>query len=550
MEGGSKGAASVYRTSRVLHGDLEEAVYKWYSQQRAAGVVVRGTDIQEAALKLAKHLGVRDFKGSSGWVYRFRKRHGICSKGLTGALLSTNLGAVEPFVQKVAQLMEQEGLHTFQMYNADETGLFWRSLPKNSRAARDISSTLGHRVLEERLSILVGANADGSHRLQPVVVGRSRKPRVLQGLSRLPVEYHDQAAWFTRDIFKDWFHKSFAPAVRKHQTQYGISAEDVRAVLLLDYSPAHPVTNKLCTKDGRVKVMFLPLNTNSALQPMDQGITDSAKRHYKRLYMQQCLVVTEDEDAYEDNRAKKTCRYFRNYNMRDALFNWAEAWSKVPLNTLRNAWCPVLRAPSIQTGENYFEGFDVTAMAEMLAAAGQGSITEEELHEWLEEDTGLSGYLHQTQEEIANEVLKAATMSLTPEEEEEEDVKPCVPPLSAVIEATDTILRHMDTVGGSMARHYEVIRSMRMELMREQQGRKTQPKGSTFFSAVIPSAGKRRRRTSATSDTSLSSLTSNVSSASLHIKSEPCTSPPSSPVPTSSGLIVDDADLALFLETQ
>ncbi|MPC63863.1 Tigger transposable element-derived protein 7 [Portunus trituberculatus] len=451
MEGGSKGAASVYRTSRVLHGDLEEAVYKWYSQQRAAGVVVRGTDIQEAALKLAKHLGVRDFKGSSGWVYRFRKRHGICSKGLTGALLSTNLGAVEPFVQKVAQLMEQEGLHTFQMYNADETGLFWRSLPKNSRAARDISSTLGHRVLEERLSILVGANADGSHRLQPVV-------------------------------------------------------------------------------------------------PMDQGITDSAKRHYKRLYMQQCLVVTEDEDAYEDNRAKKTCRYFRNYNMRDALFNWAEAWSKVPLNTLRNAWCPVLRAPSIQTGENYFEGFDVTAMAEMLAAAGQGSITEEELHEWLEEDTGLSGYLHQTQEEIANEVLKAATMSLTPEEEE--DVKPCVPPLSAVIEATDTILRHMDTVGGSMARHYEVIRSMRMELMREQQGRKTQPKGSTFFSAVIPSAGKRRRRTSATSDTSLSSLTSNVSSASLHIKSEPCTSPPSSPVPTSSGLIVDDADLALFLETQ
>ncbi|XP_063875713.1 tigger transposable element-derived protein 7-like isoform X4 [Scylla paramamosain] len=550
----SKGAAKVFRTRKLPQENLEEAVYKWYAQQRAEGVPVRGVDIQHAALRLADHLGLTDFKCSDGWLKRFRKRHGICNRAITGELLSADLGAVEPFVQKVAHLIEEECLHTFQVYNADETSLFWHSLPKNIQAAKDFSSTPGYKTMKERLSILVGANADGSHHLQPVIVGKSKNPRMLKDLmNKLPVEYHaSKSAWFTQDIFEEWFHKSFTPAVRKHQSQYGISAEHVKAVLLLDNAPAYPVSSKLCTKDGRVKVMFLPPNTTSALQPMDHGVIESAKRHYKKLFMQQCLVVIEDgmgEEGYDDNRGKKTREHFKNYNIKDAIFNWAEAWKKVPLNTLRNAWCTMLKAPKIQAGENDFEGFDVGAMAQMLDAAGQGTIAEEELNEWLEEDGGLPGYHHQTEEEIANEVLQAATPSPTPEDDDEEEEETSRPSLAAVIEATDMILRHINSVGGSLARHYEVIRLIRMEMMQEQQGKKIQPKISSFFKAV-PSPADKRRRISVSSDASVSSLTSAASTASLHIESEPSTSCSVSPVISSSGLVILDTDLAENLDSQ
>ncbi|MPC81639.1 Tigger transposable element-derived protein 7 [Portunus trituberculatus] len=39
----------VYRKRRLAQENLDEAVYKWYTQERAEGVAVRGIDIQHAA---------------------------------------------------------------------------------------------------------------------------------------------------------------------------------------------------------------------------------------------------------------------------------------------------------------------------------------------------------------------------------------------------------------------------------------------------------------------------------------------------------------------
>ena len=55
---------------------LDAAVMKWYVQERSNGVNVRGTEILAAARKLAAHLDFSDFKGSEGWLWRFRNRHG------------------------------------------------------------------------------------------------------------------------------------------------------------------------------------------------------------------------------------------------------------------------------------------------------------------------------------------------------------------------------------------------------------------------------------------------------------------------------------------
>ena len=67
-----------------------------------------------------------------------------------------------------------------QIYNFDETGLFWRSLPTNTQANIHQQTHKGRKLDKSRISVLVGANADGLHRLKPVVVGKSARPRVLK----------------------------------------------------------------------------------------------------------------------------------------------------------------------------------------------------------------------------------------------------------------------------------------------------------------------------------------------------------------------------------
>lgn len=70
--------------------NLEEAVYKWYTQHRSSGIPVRGVEVQLAAERLAKHMNV-NFKASGGWLWRFRKRHNIGNRKTCRESLSAYL---------------------------------------------------------------------------------------------------------------------------------------------------------------------------------------------------------------------------------------------------------------------------------------------------------------------------------------------------------------------------------------------------------------------------------------------------------------------------
>ena len=45
--------------------------------------------------------------------------------------------SVAPFREKLKKLISDEGLSPSQIYNADETGIFWRSMPKNTQIRKN-----------------------------------------------------------------------------------------------------------------------------------------------------------------------------------------------------------------------------------------------------------------------------------------------------------------------------------------------------------------------------------------------------------------------------
>ncbi|XP_045104407.1 tigger transposable element-derived protein 7-like [Portunus trituberculatus] len=252
---------------------LDEAVYKWYVQQKACGNKVTSGTIRNACEQLSKHLGIQ-FSASDGWLWRFRNRYGLRDLVVRGEAGSADTVSAEVYRVKLNELIKDEGLLMSQVYNANETGLFWRSLPKSTQARKDEEVMRG-KMCKERISALCYANADDMHQHKLVIVGKSARPHALKDhMHTLPVHYyHSRKAWFNVLTFSDWFFKHFVPEVRRYQEDVlKFNLDDVSALLLLDNAPAHPSADKLVSADGKIRILYLPANTTSLIQPMDQGV--------------------------------------------------------------------------------------------------------------------------------------------------------------------------------------------------------------------------------------------------------------------------------------
>ena len=98
------------------------------------------------------------------------------------------------------------GYRIEDIFNADETGLFFRALPTHSMVVKGDQAS-GGKKSKDRISVLLACSAAGE-KLEPFVIGHSAKRRCFRGLTSplcLPVIY--DSAWMTSDLFKQWLDK-------------------------------------------------------------------------------------------------------------------------------------------------------------------------------------------------------------------------------------------------------------------------------------------------------------------------------------------------------
>ena len=205
----------------------------------------------------------------------FFLRHGLRELALSSESLSADMNAVAPFQQKLQKLMQEEGYSRDQVFNADETGLWWKQLPSKSLChAREIKPK-NNKKAKDRITLMACANASGTFYLPLMFVNRSMKPRCFKhmDMSSLPVDYFTQnKSWVDRRVFRDWFQNKFMPRVKRFCSGKGIP---FKILLLLDNAPGHPDAIEMSNEN--VEIVFLPPNTTSIIQPMNQGCLDPLK---------------------------------------------------------------------------------------------------------------------------------------------------------------------------------------------------------------------------------------------------------------------------------
>ena len=90
------------------------------------------------------------------------------------------------------------------VFNADETGLYWRATPDGTLSFKSVEAP-GSKVAKDRMTLLLTGNMDGSEKMDPLVIGKSKNPRCFKNVKTLPVQYNaNKNAWMIGDIWKDW----------------------------------------------------------------------------------------------------------------------------------------------------------------------------------------------------------------------------------------------------------------------------------------------------------------------------------------------------------
>lgn len=213
---------------------------------------------------------------SNGWLYGFQSRRNIRRNAQYGEAGSLSENAAAEMV-KIRQALSTYAPQ--DIFNCDETGLYWKMIPDKSLSTQSIP---GRKKEKARISALFCCNSDSSERLPIWFVGTAKRPRAFTAASINPenlscVWRSNKKAWITAVIFKEWL------------LWFDKMMTGRKVVLLMDNFSAHEAASEeVGSHLQNTLVIWLPSNSTTRYQPLDQGIIRTWKAYWKRqwiLYM-------------------------------------------------------------------------------------------------------------------------------------------------------------------------------------------------------------------------------------------------------------------------
>ena len=222
---------------------------------------------------------------------------------------------VQAWIERLPEL--SQGYEPRNILNFDELGLFFKALLEKGLAEKTKKSK-GGKKSKQCMTVMFIVASDGSFVFEPTVIWRSKLPRCFKSLKdasrTISVHYFsNKKAWMNLDIME-----SILQRLDRRMNQV-----TRKVILFWDNATCHPETAQASLKN--IKLVFLPKNTTSQLQPLDASIIRNFKHKYRKLV----VVVSRIDEG------KTASRIIEEVHGLKAITWLQTAWKSVVPETIK-----------------------------------------------------------------------------------------------------------------------------------------------------------------------------------------------------------------------
>ena len=216
--------------------------------------------------------------------------------------------------EKVTSWMERineliEGYSLENIWNMDESGCFFIVLSDKGLFEKG-KQAKGGKKFKQLLTVAFFVKGAGEKVEQPIFIWKSKLPCCFMKLQDLPratnVHYFSNPkSWMTSEVME---------AVMARFNRRFVF-EDRKIILFLDNATCHP--ESMIGQFSEIKIIFLPKNATSRLQPLYAGIIQNFKVKYpKRLVKYELARIQEDASATQIVKVWRYLWLFDGYKKR------------------------------------------------------------------------------------------------------------------------------------------------------------------------------------------------------------------------------------------
>ena len=311
---------------RNRHGKyrkINEILFEWYKRCCASNIYPNGAMLKEEAIAIKYQLrnnDFDDFSASDGWLDCWKTTYSVKERRIVGEAGDVSTETITSWMERISELIEGYSLEN--IWNMDESGCFFKALPDKGLVEKG-KQAKGGKKSKQRLTVAFFVNAAGEKVDQPIVIWKSKLPRCFKKLKdpSRPVDVH----YFSNP--KSWMTSEVMAAVLARFNRK-LLFEDRKVILFLDNATCHP--ESLIDQFSQIKIVFLPKNTTSRLQPLDAGIIQNFKVKYRKRLVKYVLArIQEDASATE---------IVKGVDVLMAIRWLQEAWKEVSNVTIKNCF--------------------------------------------------------------------------------------------------------------------------------------------------------------------------------------------------------------------